>query len=234
MSTFSYKGTELESLAEARNYYRLIRRRFAPHLGSRVVEVGAGIGTFSRFLLDAPGVRELVAIEPAANNFPVLRDRFSGDRRVTLMHGELGAFAPTLRADSLVAVNVLEHVENDVEFLRDARQVLGERGALLIFVPALQSIYGTLDRAFDHYRRYNRPQLQARLRDAGFASVQTRYVNMPGIVAWYLAGRVMRRTTIGRGSVRFYDRFVIPAVWAIEELAAPPIGQSLLAVARTR
>ena len=234
MTTFSYKGTELDSLAEARNYYRLIRGRFAPHLGARVVEVGAGIGTFSRFLLDAPGVRELVAIEPAANNFPVLRDRFAGDRRVTVLQGELGAFAPTLAADSLVAVNVLEHVENDLQFLRDARQVLGDRGTLLIFVPALQSIYGTLDRAFEHYRRYSRRQLEARIREAGFTVVETRYVNMPGILAWYVAGRLMRRTTIGRGAVRFYDRFVIPVVWAVEQLVAPPAGQSLLAVARTR
>jgi SAM-dependent methyltransferase len=234
MTEFSYSGTELDALADARNYYEHIRQRFAPHLGARVVEVGAGIGTFSQYLLDSPGVRELVAIEPAVNNFPVLRDRFASDRRVTVRQGVLHDFADQLAADSLVAVNVLEHIEDDVSFLGDARRVLGDAGTLLLFVPALQSIYGTLDEAFEHYRRYDRSLLHARLTEAGFVTVRMRYVNMPGIAAWYLAGRVMRRRTIDPRSVRLYDRFVVPVVSAVEAIIEPPAGQSLLAIARTR
>ncbi|HJR62724.1 MAG TPA: class I SAM-dependent methyltransferase [Gemmatimonadaceae bacterium] len=234
MTGFSYSGTELDALADARNYYEHIRRRFASHLGAKVVEVGAGIGTFSQYLLRSPGVQELIAIEPAVNNFPVLRDRFASDRRVTTRQGELRDFADKLVADSLVAVNVMEHIEDDVSFLRDARRVLGDSGTLLLFVPALQSIYGTLDEAFDHYRRYDRSLLHSRLSDAGFGMVRTRYVNMPGIAAWYLAGRVMRRRTLDPRSVRFYDRFVVPVVAAVEAVIEPPAGQSLLAIARTR
>jgi SAM-dependent methyltransferase len=234
MTGFSYSGTELDALADARNYYEHIRRQFAPHLGGKVVEVGAGIGTFSHYLLRSPGVRELAAIEPAVNNFPVLRDRFAGDGRVTAYHGVLSDFARDLSADSVVAVNVLEHIEDDVSFLREARRVLGGSGTLLLFVPALQSIYGTLDEAFDHYRRYDRSLLQARLTEAGYGAVRMRYVNMPGIAAWFLAGRVMRRRTLDPRSVRFYDRFVVPVVSAVEAVIEPPAGQSLLAIARTR
>lgn len=228
---FSYSGDELDALADADNYYRSILSTFAPHLGEHVVEVGAGTGTFASYLLQAPGVRRLTLIEPAENNFPRLRARYGGDARVTLRKGYLDAFAPTLRADALVAVNVLEHVERDVDFLRDARRALTPAGRLLLFVPATPAIFGTLDRAFEHYRRYTKLTLTDRLREAGLQVHTARYVNLPGVVSWFLAGRVLRKRTITRRDVRLYDRLVTPWVSWLDRRIEPPVGQSLVAVA---
>jgi len=90
----------------------------------------------------------------------------------------------------------------------------------------------SLDRAFDHFRRYAKPGLKKLLTDAGFEIQRLQYVNMIGVAAWFLSGRVMRRTTLGRAQVRFYDRWVIPWLRHIESKIQPPIGQSLLAIAR--
>ena len=233
-SSFEYSGTELEAVAEARNYYDWIIASFAGRIGKRAVEAGAGIGTVSELILRRAIPSELVLIEPDSGNAGVLRDRFRSDSRVVIRHGYLEEFAPTLRADSVIAVNVLEHVEHDSEFLAAAHRALVPGGSVLLLVPALPAIYGSLDRAFDHFRRYTRSGLTKQLRTAGFEIEKLHYLNMLGVAAWFASGRIMRRTTLGRGQVRFYDRYVIPTLRRIESRFHPPIGQSILAIARKR
>jgi len=230
-SGFSYSGTELDALAGARNYYRAIIGHFRPHFGRKVLEVGAGIGTFARQVLDETSVEEMLLVEPADNTIPVLRERFAGDARITVRQSYLQQVSPQPSVDSLVAVNVLEHVEDDVGFLRAAHATLKPGGRVLLFTPALSQIFGTLDEAFGHFRRYTKTVLGERLRDAGFENVQLRYTNFPGIAAWYLAGHVLRSRTIALSDVRLYDRMVMPWVAAIERHWEPPIGQSLIAIA---
>jgi SAM-dependent methyltransferase len=229
---FDYSGAELDALAEARNYYGWISGRFAPYLGERVVEAGAGIGTFAGHLLERrPGIR-LLAIEPADNNYPALSARFAGDERVTTRHGYLDQTLDAASADSVVAVNVMEHVPDDAGFLANAQRVLVPGGHLLLFVPALPALFGTLDRAFEHHRRYLRPGLAARLRTAGLEPLEVRYMNLPGVAAWWVSGKLLRRTTVTPRDARLYDRWVVPWVRALESRWSPPLGQSLLAIAR--
>ncbi len=228
---FSYSGSELDAVAEATNYYRWIIDAFSKHIGPATIEAGAGIGTVSELILAKNVVRDLLLIEPASNNVPALRARFAGDPRVRVHHGYLEDLAPTLRADTIIAVNVLEHVERDVEFLRAAYTALVPGGKLLILVPALPAIFGSLDRAFDHYRRYSRPVLRSALMKAGFEIDELYYLNCIGMAAWFVAGRVLGRTTLGRRQVRFYDRFVIPWLSRAEKIVHPPIGQSLFLIA---
>ncbi len=228
---FHYAGAELEAMAEAKNYYGWIAARFAPHLGSDVVEVGAGIGTFSEHLLRAAPHARLTLVEPAENNFRVLRERMAGEARVRVRQGYLDADAPESGATSVVAVNVLEHVEDDEAFLRAAHRVLAPGGRLLLFVPALPGIYGTLDAAFEHFRRYTRPALRRKVMDAGFTVDELHYVNLPGVLAWWASGVLLRKRTVTRRDARLYDRWAIPLIRALESRWHPPLGQSLLLVA---
>lgn len=231
-TAFSYSGTELDALAAAPNYYRFIARRFAPYVGARAVEVGAGIGTFAEHLLRETSVRELTAVEPADNNFPILRERLAGQPRVRTLHGYLEGVADAVRgADSVVAVNVLEHTPDDVAFLGAARGVLRPGGSALIFVPAVQAIYGSLDTEFEHYRRYDKRSLGRAFAAAGFRDVRLRYLNSLGVLAWFAAGRIFRWRTIAASRVRIYDRLVVPWLLAAESRVEPPIGQSILAIA---
>jgi SAM-dependent methyltransferase len=232
ITDFAYSGTELDAVAEADNYYRWIVDRFAPHLGRRIVEAGAGIGTVSELLLRRAAPDTMLLIEPDRGNVAELRRRFTNDARVRIHHGYLEDTDPSFAADTIVAVNVLEHVGQPAGFLDAAYERLTPGGALLILVPALPAIYGSLDKAFEHYRRYTRPELEKDLSDAGFEVEQLHYMNVVGIAGWLVAGKVMRRTTLGRGQVRFYDRWVIPWLRRLESIAHPPIGQSVIAVAR--
>lgn len=196
------------------------------------MEVGAGIGTFAQACLRTGIPREMILVEPAANHVPHLIERFEGDERVSIYGGfvqDLPALAPV---DAAVAVNVLEHVEEEGPFLDALKALLRPRGHLLLFVPALPFLYGSLDVAVEHYRRYTKRSLAAALRNAGYDLLMLRYMNAAGILPWLISGRILRRRTIRAADVRFYDRWVIPVIRRLEQRLEPPIGQSLLAVAR--
>jgi SAM-dependent methyltransferase len=230
--SFTYSGEELDALEGARNYHRWIVRRFAPHLGRRVVEVGAGIGTFAEHLVEAAPQADFTLVEPAANNYPHLAARFGGRPRVRTVQGYLEDAGEAASADALVAVNVMEHVRDDAGFLRAAHRLLAPGGHALLFVPAMPAIFGTLDEAFEHFRRYTRRELDGKLRAAGFAPLRVAYTNLPGVAAWWLSGRVLRRRTVTTRDARLYDRWFVPWVSALERVWTPPLGQSLIAVAR--
>jgi SAM-dependent methyltransferase len=217
-------------MAEANNYYRWILDNFSPHLGKRIVEIGAGIGTFAEHLLTRAPASELLLLEPADNNFPLLRERFADSPRVRTAHAYIGQLEPR-SADTLIAVNVMEHVEDDDGFLRAAHRSLDADGKLLLFVPALPQIFGTLDEAFEHFRRYTHSGLLAQLRRTGFHARRLSYMNFPGVLAWWMSGKVLRRRTVTSQSALLYDRWIVPWVAELERRWTPPFGQSLLAVA---
>ena len=228
---FQYSGSELDSLAEAKNYYTWVMKQFEPYLGPTVIEVGAGIGTFSEYLLANPKVQKLVAVEPAANTLPHLQQRFRDNQKVQVLPGYLSNHYKGLSADAIAAVNVLEHVEDDAAFLEEAHDAIVPGGHLLLFVPAVPAIYGTLDKVFEHYRRYTKPTLRKVIEGAGWKPRRIAYMNFPGIAAWFMAGRILKKTSIAPSDAKAYDSLVVPLVSRLEQLIPPPIGSNIIAIA---
>lgn len=228
---FVYSGSELGAMRTADNYYRWLISRFAPYLSGTVVEVGAGIGTFSQRVLDLPSVAKLIAIEPDRSAYQSLVSQFSGNPRFEARLGFMESqHLPPV--NSLIAVNVLEHVRDDHEFLARAAQVVGRGGHLLLFTPAIPAIFGSLDVNFGHHRRYTRDSLREKIDTTGWKVVHIAYSNLPGMVAWFLLGRIFGSQTISAWQIGAYDRLVIPWLSRIESVVPPPVGQSLLAVAQ--
>ncbi len=227
-----YFGKDLEAMSFARNYHQWILEELRPFLGSNVAEVGAGVGSFSELLLGAALTR-LTAFEPSQNMFPALAARLEADPRATAINDFFGPAHAGANFDSLVYVNVLEHVEHDVAELEQARAALAPDGHVLIFVPALPWLYSELDRQVGHFRRYTRKSLLAVTEAAGFRCVQARWFDIAGILPWYVNFTLLRNP-IGAGSVSAYDRFVVPPMRRLERLLPPPIGKNLLLVARPR
>jgi FkbM family methyltransferase len=228
---FQYSGSELDSLAEAKNYYAWVLRQFEPYLGPTVIEVGAGIGTFSEYLLGSPKVQKLIAVEPAMNTLPHLTERFATNPRVQVLSGYLSDHYTALAANAVAAVNVLEHVEDDTAFLSEAHAAVVPGGHLLLFVPAIPAIYGSLDKVFEHFRRYTKPSLRKVIEGAGWKPQRIAYMNFPGIAAWFMAGRVLRKTSIAPADAKAYDRLVVPWISRLEQLVPPPIGSNIIAIA---
>ena len=219
----------LERLAaDAPRYNRWLTERVAPWVGRRVMEVGAGIGNMADFFLDR---ERLVLAEPEAEYRSRLAARFAGHAHVRVVPVRLpgvdGALAAE-RLDTVICLNVLEHIEDDGAALRAMRGLLQPGGRLVLLVPALQSIYGTLDSALGHFRRYGAHEIRVKMTAAGLRIVRLEYFNLAGILGWWLTGRVLRRTIIPSGSLRLYDALV--PLFRLERLLPWRLGQSLIAV----
>lgn len=223
---------EFEPLERARNYRRALVREFTPFLQGNVLEVGAGVGHITQLLTEVPSVRRVVAVEPEASFMPRLS-------KVLPEESIIAGSVQDVREDSwnaLVCVNVLEHIEKDEGELASYCSLLRrEQGCLCLFVPARQELYAPIDRDFGHYRRYHRPDLSRKLRQAGFDIVRLQYYNSIGYFIWWWNFKVLKNRRFDLGKIVVFDRFIFPIIHAIESrLMAPPLGQSLLAVARAR
>ena len=219
-------ASTLDNLDAATNYADWIVSLMAPYLRGRILEVGAGHGTFTRLLARYGPV---TATELSERAVTVLRERFADMEGVTVVHVDELTDAGF---DTAVMVNVLEHIDDDVGALRSLRDGLCPGGHVLVYSPAFNALYSDFDAAVGHYRRYTKPSLGRVLDDAGLETVDIRYVNAVGALAWYVvATRLGRRPTEG-WSTQLFDRGAVPVVRRVERRVAPPFGQSLLAVAR--
>jgi SAM-dependent methyltransferase len=228
--TPQYFGKDLEAMSFARNYHRWILAEFLPYLGESIAEVGAGVGNFSKLILET-NIKSLKAFEPSQNMYPLLQKVLGQDKRATAVNDFFGRSHTAQRFDSILYINVLEHIEDDVSELSNVREALNPNGHLLIFVPALPWLYSDFDRQVGHFRRYVKKDLVELTQQSGFSVVDARYFDVAGIIPWYI-NFVLLKNSIGGGSVSLYDRLVVPAMRIVERLVTPPIGKNVLLVAK--
>jgi SAM-dependent methyltransferase len=231
-----YPNIELDSMAFAVNYHRWILEALQPFLGKHILEVGAGRGSLSELLIES-GTQSLTALEPSANMYPQLVHRLAAigashveSRQCTLLQAFADQARPPRQPDSIVYVNVLEHIEADEAELRAAHDVLPSGGRVLIFAPAHQWLMGSLDRRIGHVRRYSMRELTAKCQKAGFRICRASHFDFFGIAPWWLKYRLLKSSRVETGTVRLYDRCIVPIARAIERKVHPPIGKNLIVV----
>jgi SAM-dependent methyltransferase len=221
----------LEALEGAKNYNAWVASLVAPYLGDDPIEIGSGTGTYADLWLDA-GLSRLTVSDLDATLLARLRERFAGDARVTVEEVDL-LTAPAADHSAVVALNVLEHIEDDVAALRSAARLVRQGGAVVFFVPAFQFAMSRFDRAIGHYRRYTIERAKQAMAAAGLTAEDVRYVNAPGLLAWTVGMRLLRMTPREGAVLRAWDGGVVPLARRFESRWRPPFGQSVLAVARS-
>jgi SAM-dependent methyltransferase len=220
-------------MADVRSYNDWVYRAIAPYLGDRLLEVGCGIGNMSGYYAD----RELlVCVDLLEESLALVRNKLPGRANLRTVRGDICAdhAIATLAAyqfDTAVMLNVLEHIEDDARALASIHRLLAPDGRLVLLVPAEHYLYGTLDRALGHFRRYEPAELRTLLLDSGYDIETLRYMNLPGILGWFLNGRVLRRQLLPRPQLALFN-LLGPLFERIEQTAPPPRGQSLLAICR--
>ena len=227
-----------ERLARMGSYYRWILRNFGDALGRRIWDAGAGIGSVSELLLE--GAERLLVTEFGQKNLATLQRRFADRPRVRVEFCDLSqdtgrAFAEE-QLDTIVSLDVLEHLENDRFALRLFHDVLQPGGRLCLKVPAHPWLYGSMDRASLHFRRYSRGKLREALLSCGFEIERLRPMNAPATLPYLLKGKVLKKGknfsgTLNSNRLGFYDR-VIPWIEGFERVVPPLFGLSLIAIAR--
>jgi SAM-dependent methyltransferase len=222
---------EFAALAEARNYRRALISEFRTALKGEVIEVGAGIGQMTEHLLELSEVHRTLAVEPDAGFCAQYRTRLPGRE---LLEGTVAELPAQTVCDSILCINVLEHIDQDTaELTRYSKLLRPRHGALCLFVPARPEIYAPIDKDFGHFRRYTFSELRNKLIGSGFTIERLHYFNFVGYFAWWLNFCVLKKRLFEPQKVRAFDRMIFPAVHQFESrIVRPPFGQSLLAIAR--
>ncbi len=223
----------LRQLAEAHRLQDWMFSVLRPTGSGPMLEIGAGIGTFSERLL-AVGANPLVLVEPEEACIAELRYRFGHDVRVEIAQELLPESEALRRRPEFfryaLCQNVLEHIEDDVAALRAVVDSLVPGGELAVLVPAHPFLFGRLDARFGHFRRYTRDRLRRLILEAGAELTDLRSFNLLGVPGWWIAGR-SEVLDINEGSLKAYEAIV--RWWRpVEEKLRPPLGLSLVARAR--
>jgi len=208
---------------------------FEPVLGQRILEIGCGVGGIVELL----GRRERIVgveIEPELADYAGQRFR---DRPECGFHNaDIGRLEPELerelrgeRFDTVVSINVLEHVRDDIGALQTIAGLLEPGGHLALLVPAHLWLYGAYDRLDGHYRRYSRAYLRTILGHTPFEPLSIRYFNLIGALGWFVQYRLLAREVHGQGSFGAMNR-ILPLVRPLERALPPPFGLSVVALCR--
>jgi 2-polyprenyl-3-methyl-5-hydroxy-6-metoxy-1,4-benzoquinol methylase len=236
--TFDAEGEEtLEVLTGAHRLNRWQYEIATRHLSGELIEIGSGIGNISAQCLEA-GL-SLTLSDIRLQYCERLQERFAGQPTLRGVL-ELDLVAPDFeqryaahlgRYDGLFSLNVIEHIEDDVLALRNAKLLLKPGGRMLILVPAFEQLYNRLDLALYHYRRYTRSSLSAALAASGMQIEHSHYFNAAGMAGWFLSGRLQGNRTIPGWQIHVYNALV-PVFRLIDVFTQPWLGLSVVALAR--
>jgi glycosyltransferase involved in cell wall biosynthesis len=219
----------LARVARLSGYNAWLWEQVAPYIGKRVLEVGSGMGTMTRYFL---GREFVLATEIDQQYLQRLQRTFASRPNVTVRSLDLNnpfpTWVPESRLDTVLCCNVLEHIEEDEAVLSRFAQSLPSGGRVVLILPALQSLYGEIDKAIHHYRRYERDEIVTKLERAGFTVETTKFFNLAGVPGWYLNSRILKRRSVPGMQARL-NSLLVPLL-RLEKNFTLPWGMSLLAV----
>jgi SAM-dependent methyltransferase len=219
-------------LSKVDRYNQWIYDNIKAFVGKRVLDVGCASGNITQFFLD----REMViGLDHSLEFIQIIEDKFRAYPNFRAVSSDItDSNISALRSenfDTVTCFNVLEHIEDDLLALVNMRQMLADNGRLILLVPAFQALYGTMDEADGHFRRYSKKELSMKLRKSDFAVEKQFYMNAVGIIGWYINGRILRKRLVPNTHYSLYNK-VLPIFSRIEKLIKMPFGLSIVTIAR--
>jgi 2-polyprenyl-3-methyl-5-hydroxy-6-metoxy-1,4-benzoquinol methylase len=227
----------LERFANATHFNQWMFDTIRPYCKGHVLEVGSGIGNISRLFLEHSiplTVTDLRAeycqmLQQKFGHHPFLRGIASIDLAIPdfkeQYNDQLQQF------DTVIALNVIEHIEDAERAINNCKQLLRPGGHLVILVPAYQSLYNLFDVELGHYVRYTAKSLTHLLKSASLDIIHRQYFNAVGIAGWMVNGRILRKRLIPRKQLQLFDK-LMPVIKLIDALTFHKIGLSVIAVGR--
>ncbi|MCW5982115.1 MAG: glycosyltransferase [Bryobacteraceae bacterium] len=220
----------LEAFTSAPRFNRWMADTIRPYVGSCVLEIGAGIGNLSRHL--APRRRKYIATDIDEEHLARLRTRLQHRPNLDIRVCDLSRaedFRPLAgQVDTVVCLNVVEHIEDDLAALRNLYAALRPGGRAIVLTPQDQALFGTLDEALGHYRRYSQERLRARMQEAGFQVERVLEFNRISRPGWWISGKVAKQRTIRPLQLASFDRLVW--LWRRIDAWLPWASTSIIAI----
>ncbi|MBN1156902.1 class I SAM-dependent methyltransferase [Candidatus Woesearchaeota archaeon] len=221
----------LLQVAESKNYNRSVFGLMEKYIGKNVLEIGAGLGTMTAFLVRKGGV---VATDVDKSYVILLQKRFGKNKRFKAISNDISGNIGKLKEykfDTVVCINVLHHIRKDENAMKNIYGLLEKKGRLIVMEPAMKILFGSLDREQNHCRRYSRSEIRQKLSDAGFEVESCFMINAIGAVGWFVTGKILKRKELQPSSLGLFDR-IIPLFIKIDKVLKPLVGLSVVCVCR--
>jgi len=232
MGEFKYGGSELGLFAAMENWKTYLSRQIRPFLRGDILEVGAGIGSNIRFLEDG-GNGRWVCLEPDADLHRQLLKNIAGAdsrRKYDAICGTLATLAGQ-QFDTIIYVEVLEHIANDREELNEAASHLRNGGRLIVVAPAHQLLFSAFDVAIGHFRRYNRAMVR-NLTPASLQLEQIKYLDCVGMILSAANAFILRQSMPTKAQLGFWDGWMVPLSRLFDRLFLYSVGKTIIAIWR--
>lgn len=218
----------LESMSLAVWYNRWTVNKFKEFLNGDILEVGCGVGNFT---INLTKYGRLFAVDINESHIMEVSKDVRDMAEVGFGNIETGKyfFNDSQKFDTVVCLNVLEHIKDDKRALKNLHALLKKGGFLILLVPAHDFLFGEIDKSIGHYRRYNKKKLNNLVTDIGFKIIKERILNILGAVGWWIFSKLFSNSKVDRNKIRIFN-LLAPIVLSIEDVVEPPIGTSILMV----
>lgn len=221
----------LESMSQAAWYNRWTKDKFSKYLSGEILEVGCGIGNFSSELVR---YGQLTCIDINQKYLQEAKNKLGNQAKIGFGDIELGKYFFKAKIfDTIVCLNVLEHIENDQQALSNMNKLLDTKGTLILLVPFHKILFNSIDRSIGHYRRYGKASLIELLDKSNFKITKTRNLNLLGGVGWFIAGRLFKDKSVSEGKIKIFN-WMAPLFLFLENIMEPPFGTSILVIAKKK
>lgn len=224
------RGSEtLESMSQAIWYNQWTLNKFRKYLRGNILEVGCGIGNFTDALI---GFGKVWAVDVNKEYVAQTRQKVNGKAQVGLGDIENNKyFFRDQKFDSIVCLNVLEHIQDDKETIKNMQELLKTDGYLILLIPAHNFLYGAIDKSIGHFRRYAKSQIRNALEDIGFKIIKCQMINFLGGIGWWISSKLFSEAQVSENKIKVFN-FIAPMILPLEDIIEPPIGTSILIVAK--
>jgi SAM-dependent methyltransferase len=232
MSEFKYVGSELDLFASMRNWKAYWSQQIRPFLRGDILEVGAGIGSNTRFL-DPGGAGRWVCLEPDHELSDQLIRNFGETEPKRVYEPVCGTLEALMgqQFDTIIYIDVLEHIYADREELKNAASRLRPRGHLIVLAPAHQRLFSPFDAAIGHFRRYDRSMLRA-ISPASLRLERMRYLDCAGLILSAANMLFLRQSMPTKAQLRFWDDWIVPISRVLDKPFLYSVGKTIIAVWR--
>lgn len=229
-----YVGLEtLSVISKTVNFNNWMYQSIKPFIKGNVLEIGSGIGNITQYIINDKF--KVTASDIRTDYCDILQNKFGKNqclnavKNIDIVHPDFNHQYKDLfsKFDTIIALNTIEHIENDLLAIKNCRKFLFENGNLIILVPANPALYNSFDKELKHFRRYTKAALENLFIKAGYKIQKTQYFNSIGVLGWWFSGNVLRNKTIQEGQMKLFD-FMVPAFKIADKIVMNRAGLSLI------
>jgi SAM-dependent methyltransferase len=232
VNNYRYPGEELELFESAGNWKRYLAKKLGPYISGRVLEVGAGTGETTQFLPQGKAL-SWTCLEPDPVLLQVI-ERKIGEGHLPehclAVSGTLNGLPASSLFDTILYIDVLEHIEDDHKELALALSHLNEGGHLIVLSPAYQFLYSPFDKAIGHFRRYRKKTLRRAAKLPGLEERKMYYLESLGVGLLLLNRFIFRKTYPARKDIALWQRFLVPLSKVVDKILFYSVGKSIIGI----